>query len=60
MAVVVHHPYICSLIHKKWHPKSDHSDIKYRMTLNMIFKCRHMPMMTWKVAQQVCPVESHT
>ena len=26
-----------SLIHKKWHPKSYHSDIKHHMTLNMTY-----------------------
>ena len=33
---------ICSLIHKKCHPKNYHSDIKYHMTLNIIFSvaCR--------------------
>ena len=35
---LIHHPSnICSLIHKKCHPKSYHSDIKYHMTLNNIF-----------------------
>jgi hypothetical protein len=28
---------ICWLIHKKCHPKSYHSDIKYHMTLNIMF-----------------------
>jgi hypothetical protein len=27
----------CPLIHKKCHPKSYHSDIKYHMTPNIIF-----------------------
>jgi hypothetical protein len=27
----------CSLIHKKCHPKSYHSDLKYHMTINIIF-----------------------
>ena len=31
------HDNTCSLIHKKCHPKSYHSDIKYRLTLNIIF-----------------------
>ena len=31
------HDNICKFIHKKCHPKSYHSDIKYHMTLNMIF-----------------------
>jgi hypothetical protein len=31
------HDEICSLIHKKCHPKSYHSDIKYHMTLTTIF-----------------------
>ena len=31
------HDSICSLIYKKCHPKSDHGDIQYRMTLNIIF-----------------------
>ena len=31
------HDNICSVIHKKCHPKSCHSDIKHHMTLNIIF-----------------------
>ena len=31
------HDNICSLIRKKCHPKSYHGDIKYHMTLNIIF-----------------------
>ena len=31
------HENMCSLIHKMWHPKSYHSDIKYHMTPNIIF-----------------------
>ena len=31
------HDSICSLIHKKRHPKHYHGDIKYHMTLNIIF-----------------------
>ena len=31
------HDNICSLIHKKCHPKSCHSDIKYHMTLNIMY-----------------------
>ena len=31
------HDNICSLIHKKCHPGSYHSGIKFRMTLNIIF-----------------------
>jgi len=30
------HDNMCSLVHKKCHMKSYHSDIKYRMTLNII------------------------
>jgi hypothetical protein len=28
---------ICLLIHKKCHPKSYHSDMKYHMVLNIVF-----------------------
>ena len=37
------HDNIHSLIHKKFHLKSYHGDIKYHMTLNMIFSvvCMH-------------------
>ena len=38
------HGNVCSLIHKKCHPKSCHSDIKYHMTLNIVFSasvCEH-------------------
>ena len=31
------HDSICSLIPKKCHPKRCHSDIKYHMTLNIVF-----------------------
>ena len=31
------HGRICSLIHKKCHPKSCHSDIEYHMILNILF-----------------------
>ena len=31
------HDNICSLIHKKCHPKHYYIDIKYHMTLNTIF-----------------------
>jgi hypothetical protein len=31
------HDNICPLNHKKRHPKTYHSDIKYHMTLNIIF-----------------------
>ena len=31
------HDSICSLVNKECHPKSYHSDIKYHMTLNIIF-----------------------
>ena len=31
------HDNICSLVHKKCHPKSYHSNIKYHITLNIIF-----------------------
>jgi hypothetical protein len=31
------HDDICKLVHKKFHPKSDHNDIKYHMTLNIKF-----------------------
>ena len=32
------HDCICSLIHLKCHPKSYHSDIEFRMTLNIVFE----------------------
>ena len=35
--LIHHHDNICSLIHKKCHPKSYHNDIKWHMTLNIIF-----------------------
>ena len=31
------HDSVCSLIQKKCHPNSYHGDIKYHMTLNIIF-----------------------
>ena len=34
---IIHHN-ICSLIHEKCHPKSCHSDMKYHMTVNIIFR----------------------
>ena len=39
MGELIHHPrqYFVHLIHKKCHPKSYHSDIKYHVTLNAIF-----------------------
>ena len=30
------HDNICNLIHKKYHPKSYHSDIKYHMTFSVV------------------------
>jgi len=36
VAEFIHHPWR-SLIHKKCHPKSYHRDIKYHITLNIIF-----------------------
>jgi hypothetical protein len=37
MNTFIIHDNICSLIHKKRHPKSYHNDIKYHMTLNTKF-----------------------
>ena len=37
MSSSIIHDNICSLIHKKRHPKSYHSDINYHITLNIIF-----------------------
>ena len=34
------HDTICKLIHKKCHPKSYHSDIKYHMTLLLLFNLK--------------------
>ena len=39
------HDNMCSLIHKKFHPQSYHSDIKFHTTLNTIFsgvRLRHL------------------
>jgi hypothetical protein len=37
MNLSIIHDNICSLIHEKCHMKSYHSDIKYHMTLSIIF-----------------------
>ena len=50
---IIHYS-ICSLIHKKSHPRSYHSYIKYHMTLNIIFsvvKCKKnwlLKFCTWE------------
>ena len=41
------HDDICSLIHIKCHPRSYYSDIKYHMTLNIIFSVVHRPPNSW-------------
>ena len=46
------HDVLCSLIHKKCHPKSYHNDIKWHMTLNIIFS---VPTIVF-----VCKVPLHT
>jgi hypothetical protein len=45
------HDTICSLIHKKCHPKSYHSDTKYHMTQNIIFSVV-WPVPSWPVASE--------
>ena len=45
---------ICSLIHKKRHPKGYHSDIKYHMTLDIIFGVVREP--SYHCYQSVLPI----
>ena len=47
------HDRIRSLMHKKCHPKRDHSGIKYYMTLNIISSVFKIPMFDSKLRLQM-------
>ena len=47
------HDNICSLIHEKCHPKSYHVDIKYHMTLNIIFSVISMHTEEYNITELV-------
>ena len=43
------HDNICSLSQKKYHPKNNHTEIQYHITLNIIFSVLLIHSLTWSL-----------